>query len=150
MIFQGFVERGEKGLSVSFSRFGETDIWTPVYFIFILFLSLFSLQRTIVRIEYYLGDLYKHCLGSPRLGIRYFVNITVCKMEIKCSCLLLGNLRNIFFSHMYMYIYIYMFWSVVIDETLWMVFYSVNDYEFRLFFFSPRKTKLHEMYENTY
>lgn len=107
MIFQGFVERGEKGLSVSFSRFGETDIWTPVYFIFILFLSLFSLQRTIVRIEYYLGGLYKHCLGSPRLGIRYFVNITVCKMEIKCSCLLLGNLRNIFFSHMYMYIYIY-------------------------------------------
>lgn len=54
-------------------------------------------------------------------------------MEIKCSCLLLGNLRNIFFLHMYIYIYV-----VVIDETLWMVFYSVNDYELRLFFFTKK------------
>lgn len=129
MIFQGFVSRGRD----YYSPFGEIDIWTPIYiFLFSVFFLLAENNRTKFG-ENYLRGLE---LGLP---IRYFVNITVRKMEIKCSCLLLGLISEIFSFRTYT--------CVVIDETLRRYFYSVNDYEFRLlFFFSQYQKHTRNMY----
>lgn len=128
MIFQGFVLWGRD----YYSPFGETDIYIYIYFlcVFSLSLSLFFFLAENNRTNCW--KLFKGPVQTPRasrLGIRYFVNITVCKMEIKCSCLLLGNLRNIFFSYMCIYIC-----SGLIDETLWRYFIRLMTTS--LFFFT--------------
>lgn len=60
-------------------------------------------------------------------------------MEIKCSCLLLGLISEIFSFRTYT------FRSVVIDETLRRYFYSVNDYEFRLLLFFSNTKSIREI-----